>query len=200
LYFLSDYKNSGLIFWYLEKEGRFSEPKARFYIAEIILALRHLHDNDIVYRDLGPGKILLDNYGHIVLSDFGLSVSKLDRADDSYFDYLSPEIVLTDEKYIMTVDFWSLGVLPFDMGCGWSSSYSGSTEQMCKNIPFGKTRFHSDAWGSDGKDLIKRLLNRNQEHRPGAAGGSQQLMDHWFFSDIDWDALGRKVVTPPFTP
>lgn len=80
LYFVTDYKCGGELFWHLQKEGRFSEDRARFYIAELVLALEHLHKYNIVYRDLKPENILLDATGHVALCDFGLS--KPDLTDD----------------------------------------------------------------------------------------------------------------------
>ncbi|KAL3477888.1 kinase-like domain-containing protein [Aspergillus californicus] len=205
LYLVTDYMSGGELFWHLQKEGRFQEPRAKFYIAELILALQHLHDHDIVYRDLKPENILLDANGHIALCDFGLSKANLTQNDTTNTfcgttEYLAPEVLLDETGYTKMVDFWSLGVLVFEMCCGWSPFYAEDTQQMYKNIAFGKVRFPRDALSTEGRNFVKGLLNRNPKHRLGAKGDAQELMAHPFFHDIDWKLLGRKEVIPPFKP
>jgi protein-serine/threonine kinase len=205
LIFVTDYMSGGELFWHLQREGRFQEARAKFYIAELILALQHLHDHDIVYRDLKPENILLDANGHIALCDFGLSKANLTQNDTTNTfcgttEYLAPEVLLDEQGYTKMVDFWSLGVLVFEMCCGWSPFYAEDTQQMYKNIAFGKVRFPRDALSTEGRNFVKGLLNRNPKHRLGANGDAKELMAHPFFHDIDWEALCRKEVIPPFKP
>ena len=205
LYLVTDYMSGGELFWHLQKEGRFNEARAKFYIAELILALQHLHDHDIVYRDLKPENILLDANGHIALCDFGLSKANLTKGDTTNTfcgttEYLAPEVLLDDQGYTKMVDFWSLGVLVFEMCCGWSPFYADDTQQMYKNIAFGKVRFPRDALSQEGRNFVKGLLNRNPKHRLGAIDDARELRAHPFFNDVDWDALGKKNLTPPFKP
>jgi len=139
LYFVTDYKCGGELFWHLQKEGRFSEDRARFYIAELVLALEHLHKYNIVYRDLKPENILLDATGHIALCDFGLSKPDLsnDQLTNTFCgttEYLAPEVLLDEKGYGKHVDFWSLGVLLFEMCCGWSPFYAEQTQEMYRLI------------------------------------------------------------------
>jgi serine/threonine protein kinase SCH9 len=205
LYLVTDYMSGGELFWHLQKEGRFQEERAKFYIAELILALRHLHQHDIVYRDLKPENILLDANGHIALCDFGLSKANLSQNDTTNTfcgttEYLAPEVLLDEQGYTKMVDFWSLGVLVFEMCCGWSPFYAEDTQQMYKNIAFGKVRFPRDALSQEGRNFVKGLLNRNPAHRLGAKGDAEELMAHAFFNDIDWTALSKKLLPPPFKP
>ncbi|TKX20944.1 serine/threonine-protein kinase-19 [Elsinoe australis] len=205
LYLVTDYMSGGELFWHLQREGRFLEDRAKFYIAELILALRHLHQHDIVYRDLKPENILLDANGHIALCDFGLSKANLSKGDTTNTfcgttEYLAPEVLLDEQGYTKMVDFWSLGVLVFEMCCGWSPFYAEDTQQMYKNIAFGKVRFPRDALSVEGRNFVKGLLNRNPNHRLGAKGDADELMAHAFFADVDWAALGRKALVPPFKP
>lgn len=205
LYLVTDYMSGGELFWHLQKEGRFQEPRAKFYIAELILALQHLHNHDIVYRDLKPENILLDANGHIALCDFGLSKANLARDDTTQTfcgttEYLAPEVLLDENGYGKMVDFWSLGVLVFEMCCGWSPFYAEDTQQMYKNIAFGKVRFPRDALSTEGRNFVKGLLNRNPKHRLGANGDAEELKNHAFFADIEWDKLGKKMMVPPFKP
>ncbi|EMD40811.1 hypothetical protein CERSUDRAFT_45181 [Gelatoporia subvermispora B] len=205
LYLVTDFKSGGELFWHLQRETRFSEERARFYIAELILALEHLHKYDIVYRDLKPENILLDATGHVALCDFGLSKPDL-RSDEltntfcGTTEYLAPEVLLDEHGYSKLVDFWSLGVLLFEMCCGWSPFYAEDTQQMYKNICFGKIRFPKGVINEDGKQFVKGLLNRNPKHRLGAQRDAAELKAHPFFKTIDWDALAKKQVTPPFKP
>jgi protein-serine/threonine kinase len=205
LYLVTDFMSGGELFWHLQKEGRFKEDRAKFYIAELILALKHLHDHNIVYRDLKPENILLDANGHIALCDFGLSKANLTQDDTTNTfcgttEYLAPEVLLDEQGYTKMVDFWSLGVLVFEMCCGWSPFYAEDTQQMYKNIAFGKVRFPRDALSTEGRNFVKGLLNRNPKHRLGATRDAAELIEHPFFADVDWDALGKKNLIPPFKP
>ncbi|CAH6723682.1 serine/threonine-protein kinase Sch9p [[Candida] jaroonii] len=205
LYLVTDYMSGGELFWHLQKEGRFPEDRAKFYIAELVLALEHLHDNDIVYRDLKPENILLDANGHIVLCDFGLSKANLnnDGTTNTFCgttEYLAPEVLLDESGYTKMVDFWSLGVLIFEMCCGWSPFYAENTQQMYKNIAFGKVRFPKEILSPEGRSFVKGLLNRNPKHRLGSINDARELKAHPFFNDIDWELLKIKSIPPPFKP
>ncbi|KAI2616473.1 kinase-like domain-containing protein [Hypoxylon sp. NC1633] len=205
LFLVTDYMSGGELFWHLQKEGRFDEKRAKFYIAELILAIQHLHNNDIVYRDLKPENILLDANGHIALCDFGLSKANLTQNDTTNTfcgttEYLAPEVLLDEAGYTKMVDFWSLGVLVFEMCCGWSPFYAEDTQQMYKNIAFGKVRFPRDTLSQEGRNFVKGLLNRNPKHRLGAIDDAEELKRHPFFGDVDWDILSKKLISPPFKP
>jgi len=159
----------------------------------------------MTFSDLKPENILLDATGHIALCDFGLSKpdlpsNELTTTFCGTTEYLAPEILLDEHGYGKVVDFWSLGVLLFEMCCGWSPFYAEDTQQMYKNICFGKIRFPKGVINEDGKMFVKGLLNRNPKHRLGALRDAAELKEHPFFRDVDWDALARKQVTPPFKP
>ncbi|KAG8810651.1 Serine/threonine-protein kinase [Serendipita sp. 399] len=205
LFLVTDFKSGGELFWHLQRETRFGEERARFYIAELTLALEHLHKHDIVYRDLKPENILLDATGHVALCDFGLSkpdlpANQLTNTFCGTTEYLAPEILLDDLGYSKMVDFWSLGVLLFEMLCGWSPFYNEDTQVMYRNICYGKIKFPRNTVSEDGKMFVKGLLNRVPANRLGSKGDAAELKAHPFFSIIDWDALSRKEVTPPFKP
>ncbi|KAA1138042.1 hypothetical protein PGTUg99_025552 [Puccinia graminis f. sp. tritici] len=205
LFLVMDYKSGGELFHHLQKEGRFTEERARFYTAEIVLALEHLHMYNIVYRDLKPENILLDATGHIVLCDFGLSKPNLNQDElTTTFcgttEYLAPEVLLDDHGYSKLVDFWSLGVLLFEMCCGWSPFYAEDNQQMYKNICFGKIKFPRGVIGDEGKQFVKGLLNRNPKHRLGSQNDTEDLKKHEFFKSIDWHKLSLREVIPTFKP
>ena len=205
LFLITGFMSGGELFNHLQKAGRFEERRAKFYIAELILALEHLHQQDIVYRDLKPENILLDATGHIALCDFGLSKANLakDETTNTFCgttEYLAPEVLLDEQGYTKMVDFWSLGVLVFEMCCGWSPFYADDTQQMYKNIAFGKVRFPKDTLSTEGRNFVKGLLNRNPKHRLGAHRDAAELKEHVFFQHTDWDAIMSKSVVPPFKP
>ena len=205
LFLVTGFMSGGELFNHLQKAGRFEESRAKFYIAELILALEHLHKHDIVYRDLKPENILLDANGHIALCDFGLSKANLakDETTNTFCgttEYLAPEVLLDEQGYTKMVDFWSLGVLVFEMCCGWSPFYADDTQQMYKNIAFGKVRFPKDTLSTEGRNFVKGLLNRNPKHRLGASKDAQELKEHAFFEDTDWNQIMAKGVVPPFKP
>ncbi|KAF7336034.1 Non-specific serine/threonine protein kinase [Mycena sanguinolenta] len=205
LFLVTDFKFGGELFWHLQREMRFSVERAIFYVAEIILALEYLHKYDVVYCDLKPEKIMLDATGHIALcccyclSKADLRFDKLSPTFYGTAEYLAPEI-LDELRYSKVADFWSLGVLFFEMCCGWSPFYADDTQQMYENIRFGKIRFPKDVISEDGKQFVKRLLARNPKHRLGAVRDAEELKEHPFFSSIDWEALAQKQVMPPFKP
>ncbi|XP_054701839.1 serine/threonine-protein kinase Sgk2 isoform X4 [Grus americana] len=119
LYFVLDYVNGGELFFHLQRERCFREPRARFYAAEVASAIGYLHSLNIIYRDLKPENILLDCQGHIVLTDFGLCKEGMEQEETtSTFcgtpEYLAPE-VLKKQPYDRTVDWWCLGAVLYEM-------------------------------------------------------------------------------------
>ena len=223
LYLITDYMSGGELFWHLQRLGRFPEHQAQFYLAELILAIQYLHQHDIFCLNLKPECILLDAVGHIVLNDFGvvsaphsgdqqaLPASLPEDRYGGYMEYLAPEILMhesTRERlppdsvnpYSKVADFWTLGVLVFEMISGWSPFYAEDQAQMRKNILFGKARFPRDCYSAAGRQLVRGLLNRNATHRLGWERGTSELMKHEFFASTDWAALQKKEVDPPMTP
>ena len=206
LYLVTDYMSGGELFWHLQKEGRFSEERAKFYIAELIIALEHLHSNDIVYRDVKPENILLDANGDIALCDFGLSKANVSsNGTTNTFcgttEYLAPEVLLDDKGYTKMVDSLVAGVLVFEMCCGWSPFYADDTQQMYKNIAFGKVRFPKDALSPEGRNFVKGLLATVTRCIDLVRTAMRcKLQAHPFFHDVDWKLMAAKQIQPPFKP
>jgi len=203
LYMILDYINGGELFFHLKKEGRFQENRVRFYAAEIVCALSHLHSLGIVYRDLKPENILLNSEGHITITDFGLSKQiKQDEGTHTFCgtpEYLAPE-VLKGQGHGIAVDWWSLGTLIYEMLTGLPPFYSQNINIMYQKILNGELRFPSYV-SSEAQSLLEGLLTREVEKRLGSGtDGSQEVKRHTFFNGIDWEKLERKELETPFKP
>ena len=163
LYMVLDFMAGGELFFHLRKSGRFTEDRARFYIAEILLAMEFIHEQNVIYRDLKPENVLLDEDGHVCITDFGLSKTGLEgNSGDKAFtfcgtpEYLAPEII-KGVGHGKEVDFWSLGALLYEMLAGAPPFYSKNREDMFKqilNTPVTMKPFFSDG----AADLLKNLL------------------------------------------
>ena len=193
LYMVLDYLNGGELFFHLKQARRFDEPRARFYTAEITLALGHLHSLGIIYRDLKPENILLDSEGHLRITDFGLAKEEIsDNNSAQTFcgtpEYLAPEILLS-KGHGRAVDWWSLGTLLYEMLSGLPPFYDQNLNAMYKKILHNELRFPS-FFSASSKDLLTKLLDRDPEKRLGSSSDDvEDLKVHNFFSAIDWDTL-----------
>lgn len=248
LFIVTEYMCGGEIFYHLRKEGKFSEARTRLYLAEIVLALEHLHQNSIIYRDLKPENILIDKDGHIKLTDFGLSkilkysgssnndlnnaesnnnlntlhsgnhnennnilINNTNSETNSFAsvysrayticgtpEYLAPEI-LNGKGYDKSVDWWSLGVVAYEMLCGDSpykeNKFKLDINAYKKNIV--KPSFLSDI----AYDFLKKLLEVDQNKRMGSGiNDSEELKKHPFFKGINWKNVYDKKYKPSFIP
>uniref|UniRef100_W5MB47 Serum/glucocorticoid regulated kinase family member 3 n=1 Tax=Lepisosteus oculatus TaxID=7918 RepID=W5MB47_LEPOC len=203
LYFVLDFVNGGELFFHLQRERTFPEPRARFYIAEMASALGYLHSLNIVYRDLKPENILLDSQGHIVLTDFGLCKEGISQADTtSTFcgtpEYLAPE-VLKKQPYDNTVDWWCLGSVLYEMLYGLPPFYSRDTQEMYDNI-LHKTLTMRPGASSAAWSILQGLLEKDRTRRLGSRDDFSEIKGHYFFHLINWDDLEQKKIPPPFSP
>jgi len=201
LYFIMDYVNGGEMFFHLQKDKTFSEERARFYCAEIVLGLEYLHNSGVLYRDLKPENILLTSDGHICMTDFGISKEGLETDDDRTAtfcgtpEYLAPE-VLEGVGYGKAVDWWSFGTLMCEMLTGLPPFYAEDVHQMYQQIMTAKLKIPSSV-GPDAADLLEKLLVRDPAAR---LTDPQKIKKHPWFSCIDWAKLECKEVKPPFIP
>ncbi|KAI9878191.1 MAG: hypothetical protein M1830_001583 [Pleopsidium flavum] len=204
LYLVLAFVNGGELFHHLQKEQRFDINRSRFYTAELLCALECLHGFNVIYRDLKPENILLDYSGHIALCDFGLC--KLDMKDEDRTntfcgtpEYLAPELLL-GHGYTKTVDWWTLGVLLYEMLTGLPPYYDENTNEMYRKILSEPLHFPGpEIVPPAAKDLLTRLLDRRPEQRLGANGASE-IKAHQFFHSIDWRKLLQRKYEPTFKP
>lgn len=201
LYFIMDFVNGGELFFHLQKEGKFSEDRVRFYVAEILLGLEYLHTKGIIYRDLKPENLLLSADGHIIMTDFGISKEGLAMTSDrtSTFcgtpEYLAPE-VLKQEKYTKAVDWWSLGTLMFEMLSGLPPFYTEDVQNMYYNIINTKLTMPKGS-NEDAQGLLNGFLEKDPLKR---LSDPADIKKHPFFKGIDWEKLYAKQVKPPYIP
>ncbi|XP_041643370.1 ribosomal protein S6 kinase alpha-2-like [Cheilinus undulatus] len=204
LYLILDFLRGGDLFTRLSKEVMFTEEDVKFYLAELALALDHLHSLGIIYRDLKPENILLDEEGHIKITDFGLSKEAIDHDKRAYsfcgtIEYMAPEVV-NRRGHTQSADWWSFGVLMFEMLTG-SLPFQGKdrkeTMALILKAKLGMPQFLSP----EVQSLLRALFKRNPANRLGAGpDGVEEIKRHRFFASIDWNKLYKKEIRPPFKP
>ena len=219
LYLVMEYLPGGDFMNLLIKKDILTEDEAKFYTAELILAIENIHKLDCIHRDIKPDNVLIDKTGHIKLSDFGLAKvspkifeinnnnENIDFKPDTHQKnyscvgtayYVAPE-VLKKKGYGPEVDWWSVGVIFFEMLFGYAPFHSKETNQVCHKvlnwqkylvIP-SKIKISKEA-----EDLIWKLIN-NSNQRLGI-GGAEEIKKHPFFKDVDWDNIRN--TKAPFIP
>ncbi|PRT54700.1 Serine/threonine-protein kinase YPK1 [Wickerhamiella sorbophila] len=202
LYLVLAFVNGGELFHHLQREGRFDLNRARFYTAELLCALECLHEYNVIYRDLKPENILIDYSGHIALCDFGLCKLNMGSEEKTNTfcgtpEYLAPE-VLMGQGYTKVVDWWTLGVLFYEMLTGLPPFYDQNTPNMYQKILHDQLTFPSNM-DKDARSLLQGLLDRNPKTRLGA-NGAVEIRAHPFFRQIDWKCLLNKKYAAPFQP
>uniref|UniRef100_A0A8C6NXF5 protein kinase C n=1 Tax=Nothobranchius furzeri TaxID=105023 RepID=A0A8C6NXF5_NOTFU len=201
--FVMEYAAGGDLMMHIHADV-FSEPRAVFYAACVVLGLQFLHNHMIVYRDLKLDNLLLDTEGYVKIADFGLCKEGMGYRDrTSTFcgtpEFLAPE-VLTETSYTRAVDWWGLGVLIFEMLVGESPFPGDDEEEVFDSIVNDEVRYPRFL-STEAISIMRRLLRRSPERRLGAGErDAEEVKKHLFFRNIDWDGLLAKKVKPPFVP
>ncbi|XP_054712258.1 LOW QUALITY PROTEIN: atypical protein kinase C-like [Uloborus diversus] len=218
LFFVIEFVRGGDLMFHMQRQRRLPEEHARFYAAEISLALNFLHERGVIYRDLKLDNVLLDQDGHIKLTDYGMCKEGIRPGETTGTfcgtpNYIAPEI-LRGEEYDFAVDWWALGVLLYEMLAGRSpfdivgaaENPDQNTEDFLFQVILDKTIRIPRSISVKAQSVLKGLLNKNPAERLGTArGGSTQsgfgdITSHPFFKSIDWQLLESKQVSPPYTP
>ncbi|XP_050053674.1 ribosomal protein S6 kinase beta-2-like [Aphis gossypii] len=207
LYLVMEYLSGGELFMQLEREGIFLEETACFYVAEIIIAIQHLHSQGIIYRDLKPENILLDQDGHLKLTDLGLCKEHIhgDSVTHTFCDtisYMAPEI-LTRSGHGKPADWWSLGAVMFDMITGTPPFRADSMDGAEDTVANILTRdLEIPLYISmEASDLLSKLLERQVSSRLGSGlNEAEEIKNHCFFQQIDWKEITNRTCEPPYIP
>jgi serine/threonine protein kinase len=204
IFLILDYVPGGALFARLRDEQRFTESRARLYAAEILLGLGHLHKQGIIYRDLKPDNILVDQHGHLRITDFGMAKTDMegDMTTATFCgapDYIAPEM-LQGRQYTKAVDWWSYGILLFEMLAGLPPFFDENSNKMYHMAIKDPVRF-PDYFSAPAQDLITKLLEKDPAKRLGTGEADfVEIKAHPFFEPIDFDRLMKREIEPEWKP
>ena len=210
LYLVLDFINGGEVFYHLNQEGAFAEKRVQQYVAQMALAIGHLHSLGVLYRDLKPENVLLDADGYIKLTDFGISkqTSDINGKTSSFCgtpNYMAPEVI-AGGSYGRSVDWWTLGILMFEMLVGRPPFMLAATDT--NDVIFDRIAHASKkdvtvpfSVSPATQDFLYRILDADPSSRLGSSKRDvEDLKQHPFFADLNWDDVLAKNFTPDFVP
>ncbi|KAK6190745.1 hypothetical protein SNE40_002541 [Patella caerulea] len=206
LCFILDLMNGGDLHYHLSQHGVFSENEVRFYGAEVMLGLEHMHSRFVVYRDLKPANILLDENGHVRISDLGLACDfskKKPHASVGTHGYMAPEVLQKGQCYDSSADWFSFGCMLYKLLKGHSPFRQHKTKDKYEIDKMTLTMNVElpDSMTPEMKSLLEGLLKRDVEERLGCKGrGAQEVKEHAFFVGIDWTQAYLQKYPPPLIP
>jgi serine/threonine protein kinase len=206
MYLALEFINGGELFTYLRGIGKLDVEQTILYSAQICSIFEYLHSKDICYRDLKPENVLIDNTGHLKLTDFGFA-KKLDPSIDggrTYTlcgtpEYLAPEMLL-NKGHGKPIDWWTLGIITYEMLVGIDPFSDDDPMLVSQKILKGKIKFPT-GFDSNAKSLIKHLVEGDITKRYGnLKAGPEDVKNHKFFKTIDWTKLKSRGLTMPYIP
>lgn len=204
IYFVMEYISGGDLMWHVQQK-KFSLRRAQFYASEILLALKFLHDNGIIYRDLKLDNIMLTTEGHIKLADYGLCkehmwYGKTTRTFCGTPELMAPEIISGEQVYDKAVDWWAFGVLLYQMILT-KTPFKGDDEEEVFNAILTDEPLYPISMSKEAVDIIQKLLTRDPRLRLGSSErDAEEIMEHPYFADVNFDDVINKRVIPPYKP
>jgi serine/threonine protein kinase len=204
LYFVMEFVTGGDLMNLIQKQGVFREPAAVFYSGEIFLGFWFMHERGIIYRDLKLDNIMLAGDGHIKIADFGLCKENVigDAKTKTFCgtpDYIAPEIIEM-VPYGASVDYWTMGVFIYELMLG-QPPYSGESEEDLFESITTSTPRYPKALSRTAASIMQGLMAKVPNMRLGCkSAGKNEIKEHPFYKDVDWDKLEAKGVTPPYVP
>lgn len=202
LYFLMEYIPGGELFHCIRKFGKLPENVVKYYTCELILTLEHMHNQNIVYRDLKPENILLDENGHTKLTDLGFSKYVEDKTWTMCGtpDYLAPEIIM-GIGHNTAVDWWSLGILVYEMLAGYPPFTDEVTMKLFEKIKEPEKLVMPEFFSVEAKDFIKKLLVVDPSRRLGTMHPDVcNIKLHPWFNDTNWKNIESRKSSGPLVP
>ena len=206
LYLVMDMLSGGDLRYHISRYRKFSEEQTRFFISNMIYALKYIHENNVIHRDIKPENLVLDENGYVRITDFGIAKENMpDNSSETSGTpgYMAPE-VMKAKNHSFPVDFFAIGVIGYEFMLG-KRPYYGKNRQEIKEQMLSKEAIIKEenipkGWSTDSVDFINKLLKRKIGDRLGSKEGAKELMRHPWLKYYPWEELIKKNLLAPFVP
>ena len=206
LYLVMDLLSGGDLRYHISRYHKFSEEQTRFFMSNMIYALKYIHENNVIHRDIKPENLVLDENGYVRITDFGIAKENMpDNSSETSGTpgYMAPE-VMKAKNHSFPVDFFAIGVIGYEFMLG-KRPYYGKNRQEIKEQMFSKEAIIKEenipkGWSTDSVDFINKLLKRKIGDRLGSKEGAKELMRHPWLKYYPWEELIKKNLLAPFVP